>query len=349
MQKITTNQTKQDKQNLSQNLTKKAAKKEKTQAMIKNIKQARGLKKMWLCIVFGALLLLDGGVVEANPPKWFLTPKSASDTLYGLGSGDSLAKAKIEAANDLAQSVQTQVKSRTNITNSAQNDRFESNVEQNISLSSAMLDLQNLKITQKSHSKGVYYVEVSIAKKDIAMPIKSKLEQGVERLESLPKSCSSLSLKDFALLQKELKQARESSAILRALGFVGADFEEFEELEKANLPKPKLKVEILFEGDNAGDKNDKSAFLGEVAKFARIANEPNTHTLYIEANTTNAPKSVSVEVKAVMKDCADNVLWEASFSETQANKAKAFSRAGVVLYKKLLDFSGGTQSGIPKI
>lgn len=320
----------------------------KKEAMISKIKQAKGLKKIWLFIVFGALLFLSGGCSMANPPKWFLTPKSASDTLYGLGMGDSLAKAKAQAANDLAQSVQTQVKSNINITNSAINDSFDSSVEQNISLSTAMLDLQNLKITQKSHSKGTYYVEVAIAKKDIAMPIKARLEQGLDRLESLPKTCATLSLKDFASLQKELKNARESSAILRALGFVGADFEAFEELQKANAPKPKLKVEINSQGEKSL-QSDKSVFLGEVAKFARITDEPNTHKLEIEAALSSEGKSTRIELKAVMKDCADNVVWEANFSETQTNKNQAIKRAGIVLYKRLLDFSGGTQSGIPKI
>lgn len=322
----------------------------KKEAMISKIKQAKGLKKFWLFIVFGALLFLSGCSM-ANPPKWFLTPKSASDTLYGLGMGDSLAKAKAQAANDLAQSVQTQVKSNINITNSAINDSFDSSVEQNISLSTAMLDLQNLKITQKSHSKGTYYVEVAIAKKDIATPIKARLEQGLDRLESLPKTCASLSLKDFASLQKELKNARESNAILRALGFVGADFEVFEELQKANAPKPKLKVEINSQGEKSL-QSDKSVFLGEVAKFARITDEPNTHKLEIEVALSSegkSTKSVRIEAKAVMKDCAGNVVWEANFSETQANKNQAIKRAGIVLYKRLLDFSGGAQSGIPKI
>lgn len=321
----------------------------KKEAMISKIKQAKGLKKFWLFIVFGALLFLSGNSM-ANPPKWFLTPKSASDTLYGLGMGDSLAKAKVQAANDLAQSVQTQVKSNTNITNSALNDSFDSSMEQNISLSTAMLDLQNLKITQKSHSKGTYYVEVAIAKKDIATPIKVRLEQRLDRLESLPKTCASLSLKDFFLLQKELKNARESNTILRALGFVGVDFESFEELQKANAPKPKLKVEINSQGEKSTfSQSDKSVFLGEVAKFASITNEPNTHKLEIEATLSGEGKSTRVEVKSVIKDCADNVLWEANFSETQANKNQAIKRASIVLYKRLLDFSGGTQGGIPKI
>ena len=320
----------------------------KKEAMINKIKQAKGLKKFWLFIVFGALLFLSGHSM-ANPPKWFLTPKSASDTLYGLGMGDTLAKAKTEAANDLAQSVQTQVKSNINITNSALNDSFDSSVEQNISLSTAMLDLQNLKITQKSHSKGTYYIEVAVAKKDIATPIKARLEQGLDRLESLPKTCATLSLKDFASLQKELKNARESNAILRALGFVGVDFETFEGLQKANAPKPKLKVGINLYDKSTFLQSEKSVFLGEVAKFARITNEPNIHKLEIEVALSNEGKAVIAEVKAVMKDCAENVIWEANFSETQANKNQAIKRASIVLYKRLLDFSGGTQSGIPNI
>ena len=279
----------------------------KKEAMINKIKQAKGLKKFWLFIVFGALLFLSGHSM-ANPPKWFLTPKSASDTLYGLGMGDTLAKAKTEAANDLAQSVQTQVKSNINITNSALNDSFDSSVEQNISLSTAMLDLQNLKITQKSHSKGTYYIEVAIAKKDIATPIKARLEQGLDRLESLPKTCATLSLKDFASLQKELKNAREFNAILRALGFVGVDFETFEGLQKANAPKPKLKVGINLYDKSTFLQSEKSVFLGEVAKFARITNEPNIHKLEIEVALSNEGKAVLAEVKAVMKDCAENVI-----------------------------------------
>lgn len=327
-----------------QKLEKKQAKKEKTDAMIQKIKDAKGLKKFWLFIVFGALLLLGGGALQANPPKWFLTPKTASDTLYGLGMGDNLDKAKMQATNDIAQSIQTQVKSSTNITNSAFNDKFDSSVEQNISLSTAMLDLQNLKITQKAHKKGKYYIEVSIAKKDIAMPIKARLEQGLARLESLPKTCASLSLNDFSLLQKELKNASESSAILRSLGFASLDFEDFNQLLQENAPKPKLKVEL-----DTLSQSDKAVFLGEVAKFARITQEPNIHTLSIESSLSNEGKNTTIEVKAIMKDCANNVLWESSFSETQASRNQAIKRASIVLYKRLLDFSGGTQSGIPKI
>lgn len=327
-----------------QKIDKTQAKKEKTDAIIQKIKEAKGLKKFWLFIVFGALLLLGGGALQANPPKWFLTPKSASDTVYGLGTGDSLAQAKMQATNDLAQSIQTQVKSSTNITNSAFNDRFDSSVEQNISLSTAMLDLQNLKITQKSHKKGKYYVEVSIAKKDVAMPIKARLEQGLARLESLPKTCASLSLKDFSTLQKELKNARESSAILRSLGFASLDFDDFNALLQENAPKPKLKVEL-----DTVPQSDRAIFLGEVAKFARITQEANIHILSIESSLINEGKNTTIEVKAVMKDCANNVLWESSFNETQSSRNQAIKRASIVLYKRLLDFSGGTQGGIPKI
>ena len=124
---------------------------------------------------FIAFMVLATGC-GSKPPSWFLSSESAKQgaRFYGVGSGGSFESAKLAAIDDLAQSVQTQVRSSTHIHNTQHNDKLTTKLSQHIELDSAHLPLQHLQVSNKAYKQGTYYVQVGISKERLLAPLKQE-------------------------------------------------------------------------------------------------------------------------------------------------------------------------------
>lgn len=322
---------------------------------MRSARQTRQTHHIYAVLAFSTLLILAfllsacGGV--ANPPSWFLHPQESakSSMFYGVGMGASIAAAKQEATNDLAQSVQTQVSSNTSITNLQTNDDLSTSLSQNIELDVAGLELQNLKITNKAYASNTYYVQVGISRRDLLSPLQAQMKEAINAMGALDSTCASLSIKDFATLERELKRAKSLSQTIAAISgsqlLESSDMlETYSALHKRNAPAPKISV--INEGMSASEAQ---VISGEIAKFAKISSEPNLVQLQNTLKTSPSAKGVQAVLEVVMKDCGGNVLFQASIKEEQASRDAAIKRAGVVLYKKLLEYKQGGGDSIPNI
>lgn len=318
--------------------------------------QTRQIHHMHVALAFSVLLILAfllsacGGV--ANPPSWFLHPQensAKSSMFYGVGMGASIAAAKQEATNDLAQSVQTQVSSNTSITNLQTNDELSTSLSQNIELDVAGLELQNLKITNKAYANNTYYIQVGISRRDLLSPLQAQMKEAINAMGALDSTCTSLNIKDFATLERELKRAKSLSQTIAAISgsqlLESSDaLETYSALHRRNAPAPKISV--INEGMSASEAQ---VISGEIAKFAKISSEPNLTQLQNTLKISPSAKGVQAVLEVVMKDCGGNVLFQASIKEEQASRDAAIKRAGVVLYKKLLEYKQGGGDSIPNI
>lgn len=290
---------------------------------------ARSMAKGVGLVVCMALLIGGLGACVSNPPGWFLTKEPNSAKLYGVGAGESLANAKQEAINDLAQSVQAKISAQTQLQNTLHNDRFSSSLSQDIHISSANLPLQNLQITNKSYAKGTYYVQVGISRADIIAPLQKRLQDILGASKHIDGTC--VGIREFALLESSLRQGREIVQILQSLDSTPPrEFTRLESIYTANTPAPKLLVQL----DNVLEKE---LFLAEIAKFAQISTQPNLPALelHMRANSNH------IAMRAVLKDCQGRVIAQKSFQERQSTRSYALKRSGIVLYKWLDEVAKG--------
>ncbi len=296
-------------------------------------------------------VLVCCGCVGSNPPSWFLNPQTSSDKFYGVGVGASLAQAKQVAMNDLAQSVQAQVSSNTNLTHIQSDDLLSTNLSQDITLNVTSLDLPNLKVSNQSYTKGEYYVQVSISKKDLLTPLINDYTSKVNTLKSISQtSCGALNLPEFYRLNKETKILNNLYQTIKTIApnqILDSAPSQFDSVLAENLPLPK--VQVVYQGSLDSYQHILS---GEIAKFFRISNEGNLpimeNSVSITTSQTSLKNTYEIQLNSVIKDCQGNVVFQTLIKEQQDSKENVFKRAGVVLYKKLLEYQS-KDTGIPQI
>lgn len=291
---------------------------------------------------FIALMVLATGC-GSKPPSWFLSNESAKQgaRFYGVGSGGSFESAKLAAIDDLAQSVQTQVRSSTHIHNTQHNDKLTTKLSQHIELDSAHLPLQHLQVSNKAYKQGTYYVQVGISKERLLAPLKQDLQAILSRAKPIIATAPScITLRDFGALESSLKQASTLAQILDALQApLPKDFHKLSSLYD-QVQKPLLTT--TYQGLT---KAQEALFSAEISKLATSTKDSSTPTLAITAKK-RGPTTISLEV--TLKDCAQRVIFQASIQESQASYDYALKRAAIVLYKKLYAFMQG-EDGFPKI
>lgn len=284
------------------------------------------------------LALLVG--CASKPPSWFLSTKQGAK-FYGVGSGGSFESAKQAAIDDLAQSVQTQVRSSTHIHNTQHNDKLTTKLSQHIELDSSALSLPNLQVSNKAYKQGTYYVQVGISKEQLLAPLKQDLQAILSRAKPIIATAPScITLRDFGTLESSLKQASKLAQILDALQApLPKDFHKLSSLYD-QVQKPPLTT--TYQGLT---KAQEALFSAEISKLAISTKDSSTPHLAITAKK-RGPTTISLEV--TLKDCAQRVIFQASIQESQASYDYALKRAAIVLYKKLYAFMQG-EDGFPKI
>ncbi|ETD26576.1 LPP20 family lipoprotein [Helicobacter canis] len=284
------------------------------------------------------LALLVG--CASKPPSWFLSTKQGAK-FYGVGSGGSFESAKQAAIDDLAQSVQTQVRSSTHIHNTQHNDKLTTKLSQHIELDSSALSLPNLQVSNKAYKQGTYYVQVGISKEQLLAPLKQDLQAILSRAKPIIATAPScITLRDFGALESSLKQASRLAQILDALQApLPKDFHKLSSLYD-QVQKPPLAT--TYQGLT---KAQEALFSAEISKLATSTKDSSTPHLAITAKK-RGPTTISLEV--TLKDCAQRVIFQASIQESQASYDYALKRAAIVLYKKLYAFMQG-EDGFPKI
>lgn len=284
------------------------------------------------------LALLVG--CASKPPSWFLSTKQGAK-FYGVGSGGSFESAKQAAIDDLAQSVQTQVRSSTHIHNTQHNDKLTTKLSQHIELDSSALSLPNLQVSNKAYKQGTYYVQVGISKEQLLAPLKQDLQAILSRAKPIIATAPScITLRDFGALESSLKQASRLAQILDALQApLPKDFHKLSSLYD-QVQKPLLAT--TYQGLT---KAQEALFSAEISKLATSTKDSSTPHLAITAKK-RGPTTISLEV--TLKDCAQRVIFQASIQESQASYDYALKRAAIVLYKKLYAFMQG-EDGFPKI
>lgn len=284
------------------------------------------------------LALLVG--CASKPPSWFLSTKQGAK-FYGVGSGGSFESAKQAAIDDLAQSVQTQVRSSTHIHNTQHNDKLTTKLSQHIELDSSALSLPNLQVSNKAYKQGTYYVQVGISKEQLLAPLKQDLQAILSRAKPIIATAPScITLRDFGALESSLKQASKLAQILDALQApLPKDFHKLSSLYD-QVQKPPLAT--TYQGLT---KAQEALFSAEISKLATSTKDSSTPHLAITAKK-RGPTTISLEV--TLKDCAQRVIFQASIQESQSSYDYALKRAAIVLYKKLYAFMQG-EDGFPKI
>lgn len=288
-------------------------------------------------IALVTLALLMG--CASKPPSWFLSAKQGAK-FYGVGSGESFESAKQAAIDDLAQSVQTQVRSSTHIYNTQHNDKLTTKLSQHIELDSAMLSLPNLQVRNKAYKQGTYYVQVDISKEQLLAPLKQDLQAILSHTKPIIATTPScITLRDFGTLESSFKQASKLAQILESLQApLPKDFHKLSSLYN-QVQKPLLTT--TYQGLT---KAQEALFSAEISKLAAITKDSSTPHLAISA-TRNA-NSIALEI--TLKDCAQRAIFQASIQESQASYDYALKRAAIVLYKKLYAFMQ-SEDGFPKI
>lgn len=114
---------------------------------------------------------------SANIPQWVETPQTDTlQSLYGIGEGVTLDIAKQSGLKDIASKFSINVTSETNKRQSLHNGKSELLFQQRINTHVKDIELTKYNLLKTEHTKGLYYVMLSISRPEFIADKRGKLD-----------------------------------------------------------------------------------------------------------------------------------------------------------------------------
>lgn len=269
-------------------------------------------------LVFCCVSLFWGGEI----PEWFLNPPLSSTKVIGLGQGSDISSAKKKAIDDLANSLQVNVKSKFNQTESRENDSFSSTSSQTINLQSQVDDLMNIEPTKaQCIEKNQCYVLVEITKTNLANQLKRKIMQQTKE------AMTSSSPFEYPYKKDLISKIQKNYSLYLSLG--GSEMQ---------IPTlgDKPTFDLIFEYSGDFPKSSKSILEKTIQDYlTKIGKLSLDSEWKVVVNVLTEGKNVTLEVSVQHKG---EVIHNTSVYDTQKpNISNSFfaKRLGVQVNKKM--------------
>lgn len=124
-------------------------------------------------------------LLGAQAPKWFLNPSLDSSCLNGFGVGENIGIAKQNAIVDLANSLQSSVKTTFERELKRNDLDLTSSASQKISIDTKMVDLMNVEAVNTECNDKECYVQVEIKKINLLRQLEQKIKSTTEEISEL--------------------------------------------------------------------------------------------------------------------------------------------------------------------
>lgn len=165
----------------------------------------------WIC--FAILLTLVCQTASAinfkrkSLPEWVEIPiEDTGSTLYGIGSGDTLAQAKQASLESIAGKLLTQVSSSASYTTQVRNDTANVSLDKQINSAILQTDLSGAQLDVSEKVKKTYWARSKIQRSQLQAATKRKLDTTFARLQQIAAELSASSLLSSDPLLKQLNQ-----------------------------------------------------------------------------------------------------------------------------------------------
>ncbi len=289
-----------------------------------------------LFLVVGTLLLL-GCQDTPKPPSWYYQSQSDKHNLYGVGSDRNLQIAKDNAITDMLSHLQVNISSSTNLVQKYSDGIESSDMSQMIEKSIAQTTLSNVSY-QTERVNNAYFVRAMVKKQDFIAQLQKEQKQALKVLQSLNLKCQDITLKEYNTLLQELTKALGAQNYLDALGVSSnASTLLYADVLESNSPKPR--IALMFDKPaQEGVPALTTHLQKELVKFYRL--DPQSSQKFLVS--FQMPSAASIKVNIAIIDCKGNPTFATQISESLPNNTdvdKLANRAGVLVYKKLLEYA----------
>lgn len=270
-------------------------------------------------LILGAFLTLLG----AEAPQWFLKPSLQSSHLYGFGVGSNIGVAKQNAIIDLANSLQSSVKTTFEKETRRTDDDIVSSASQKMSVDTKMMDLMNVEATKTECVENQCYVQVEIKKIDLLRQLEKKIEKVAKEIVEL-NSPFNYQYKKTVLYPQMLADY----ALYTSLG--GLDLN----IPKGIGEKPSFSLSFEYEGEfsKAFKSILQKTIQDSLTKFGKLTS---SSPWKITVGVFQEDKTVTLDISTSYND---EVIHNTSVYDTKKpNVSNSFfaKRLGVQAYKKM--------------
>ncbi len=293
-------------------------------------------KKSWIAVLSLPLCL-------QAIPHWYEHTPNKPQFFYGSGSGNSKEAAKEKALNDLASNISVHVSSKTTSTTTRHNKTLDKKSSQNIKLVVDSLKLVHVNIDKQECHKNMCYTRVRMDKNTFLNLLSKRYATLYNTLSPFKpvQGCKGIFIKEKQQIQSLLDKMTPMQEILSAYGRASASLTSYQELIKANSPKPK--AQIIFA--NGADPEIANALTGQYARFVDQTTAPGFYTINNKLYTSEGNGLFHIGLDINIKNCQGDVVYSKHLSADQRTRSFAIERIKAQAFKQLRNYQNGVGAG----
>lgn len=275
-----------------------------------------------------------------KPPSWYGSINKDSSVLVGFGSGKNLQSAKSNALNDIISQISVDISSNLTISQQRHNENLNTNVSNNIALSTDSINLVDISYDKSEFSNGVYYVKAKISKKSLIKQLQTSFNDEYNALTKQNlNQCPALSIKEYVLLKQSIENLDKYSLFLSSLGVNVKDYSKLKNIYGKNSPLPQANIKFF------GHSNEiiESALLKDLGEFYAFNSQAsNSLNITISGSLVNKQMKITADLRIL--DCRGNVVFATSAEhidkrlDLDSALRFAASRVSVQLYKHIKEW-----------
>ncbi len=291
-----------------------------------------------LCFIFACAPLVLSAI-----PHWYGKTPTNPAYFYGSGSGDSKEVAKQKALSDLASSIAVHVASETTSDTTRVNKTLDKRSSQRIQLVVDSIKFVNVQSDKQECTHHTCYTRLKL-NKDMFLSLLAKrytnLYNTLTPFQPVP-GCHGIFIKEKQQIQALLDKMEPMHEILSAYGRAPQSTQFYQDIIKANSPKPK--ANIIFASHS--DQEIADAITGQYARFVQQTNQPGFYTIENKIFESQANGQFHIGLEMNIKDCQHQIIFSKQLSADQRDRGAAIERIKAQVFKQMRNYQQGVGAG----
>ncbi|BEG56853.1 hypothetical protein NHP21005_05410 [Helicobacter sp. NHP21005] len=293
-------------------------------------------KKSWI-VAFSLPLCLQA------VPHWYETTPNKPQFFYGSGAGSDKESAKEKALNDLASNISVHVSSLTTSTTTRNNSRLDKKASQQIKLVVDSLKLVHVDTDKQECHRDKCYTRVRMDKNMFLNLLSKRYADLYNTLSPFKpaQGCEGIFIKEKQQIQSLLDKMTPMQEILSAYGRASAPLTSYQELIKANSPKPRANITFA----NGADAEIADALTGQYARFVNQTTAPGFYTIDNRIFTSQGGGLFHIGLDINIKNCQGDIIYSKHLNADQHSRGDAIERIKAQTFKQMRNYQNGVGAG----
>lgn len=276
-------------------------------------------------------------------PHWYESNPKNPAYFYGHGSGGSKDIAKQQALNDLASSIAVSVSSQTTSNTTRVNNTLDKRSSQRVKLVVDSVKFINVQTDKQECKRHTCYIRLKLDKNMFLNLLGERYTNLYNTLTPLHPSrgCQGVFIKEKQQIQAILDQMVPMQEILSAYGRAPQSTQFYQDIIRANSPKPK--ANITFVGTT--DPEIADAITGQYARFVQQTHAPGFYSINNKIYESDANGQFHIGLEINIKDCQDQIIFSKQLSADQSTRGAAIERIKAQVFKQMRNYQQGVGAG----